>query len=223
MNQSLNNETSIQDQSPAIVVVIGRQFGSGGRRIGRKVADLLGIEYYDTELISEAAERLGYAKEIFVAHDEKKPNALWALLQGAYGIADNFHDVGICGERMYTEQSRAIRDICSRKSCVVVGRTADFILRDNPRLISVFLHSPLDNRALSIVKRGEAESVAEAMEMARKKDKERESYYNYYTGGNDWGKAANYDLTVDSSNLTEDEVANLIVSYTKKKIEKIGK
>ncbi|MCH5237174.1 MAG: cytidylate kinase-like family protein [Muribaculaceae bacterium] len=197
------------------IIVIGRQFGSGGRRIGRLVAASLGFDYYDSELLSQAAESLGFDKDIFLKHDERKPSTLRTVMQGLYGIADNFHPVSLGGERIYAEQRRIIQEICKDRSCVIVGRTADYILRKHPALFSVFLHSPLEKRAQVVLKRGEAATLKEAMELARTRDKERESYYNYFTGEGKWGKAANYHLSIETSALDDDTIAELILTAVK--------
>ena len=200
------------------IIVIGRQYGSGGRKIGRIVAEKLGFSYYDSELLSHAAERLGMRREVFLAHDEKKPSIFRALLQGAYGIADNFHHTNlICGEKMYDEQSRLISELSHENACVFVGRTADHILRHNPELLSVFLHSPAENRAKCVINRGETEKFEEALDIIRKFDKDREEYYNFYTGTNNWGKAINYHLTLDSSIASHEEIAEIIINFAKKK------
>lgn len=195
-----------------LVIVIGRQFGSGGRRIGKLVAERLGIGYYDKELLSEAAGSLGYAPEIFAAADEKRPSPLRSMLQGVYGIADNFHATSMSGEKLYERQSEVIRKIGDIGRCVIVGRTADYVLRDNPGLVSVFLHAPVEHRARMIVQRNESPSLNEAAELARKNDRNRESYYNYFTGRS-WGKASNYHLTVDASALDDSDTADLIISF----------
>lgn len=202
------------------VIVIGRQFGSGGRRIGKLVAEKLGFEYFDTEILSKAAKKLGFQTEIFALHDEKKPSTLHTILQSVYGIADNFHNVSICGEKIYAEQSKVIKEICKDKSCVIVGRTADYILKDHPMRISVFLHSPLQKRIEAVINRGEASTPEEAMEIAKKLDKNRENYYNYFTGTQNWGKAFNYDLTLDSSQLEATVVAQIIADYALSRIER---
>lgn len=199
------------------MIVIGRQFGSGGRTIGKLVASKLGIEYYDTRLISKAAQKEGVSPEIFKNHDEKKPSVLKAILQGAYGIADNFHTVPLSGERIYRVQSNLIKDLCKKGSCVIVGRNADFILRNHPKLLSVFLHSPLELRASKIVERGEADTIEEALELAKRHDRRRESYYNFYTGEKKWGVADNYHLSLDTSCLDNESVAEIIISIAKKK------
>lgn len=225
MELSKKNKSSVNADLKAIkkpydgIIVIGRQFGSGGRRIGKKISSILGIGYYDTELLSKVAEKLGVNQEIFKEHDEKKPSVLRTILQGAYGIPDNFHNISISGEMMYAEQSRVIKEICKEGPCVIVGRTADYILRDNPKLFSVFLHSPLNVRASKIKDRGDATNEKDAKEMAMARDRKRESYYNYYTGENKWGTAANYHLTIDTSCFDDDSVADLIIRMAQNKIE----
>lgn len=203
------------------VITIGRQFGSGGRRIGKLVADKMGYAYYDTELLSEAAERLGFAREIFDAHDEVRPSPLRSLLQGMFGLADNFHDVSICGERMYIEQTKVIKDICAKGPCVIVGRTADYIMKGHPYLLSVFLHAPEAERVGRIISQGEAESPDEALDRLKRYDRNREDYYNFYTGTQNWGRAANYMLSIDSSLFEDSMVADIIITASQALISEV--
>lgn len=203
------------EENDNFVIVIGREFGSGGRTIGKLLASRLGIDYYDTELLKKAAESEGVNPEIFKDHDEKKPSVLKVLLQGAYGIADNFHTVPFSGVSMYNSQCKVIKDLCKKGSCVIVGRSADRILRDHPKMISVFLHSPLEERARRIVERGEATSLEEACEIARQHDRRRESYYNFYTGEKNWGVASNYHLSLDTSKFDNDTIVEIILSLLK--------
>ncbi|MEZ3551437.1 MAG: cytidylate kinase-like family protein [Muribaculaceae bacterium] len=199
---------------PGAVIVIGRQFGSGGRKIGKGIAKRLGIPYYDKALLSKAAESLGFAPEIFAAADEKKPSPFRSLLQATYGIGDNFHATSICGEKLYTVQSDVIRRICDKGPCVIVGRTADHVLRNRAALISVFIHSPIEKRVARIVMRSDCANSDSAAEMARKHDHDREQYYNYFTG-RQWGKASNYHLTIDSSIISEEDAIDFIVGFVK--------
>lgn len=196
-----------------MIIVIGRQFGSGGRRIGKLVAQKAGIKYYDSELLAKAAEMMGYSRHIFDIHDEKKPSFFRSLLQGTVGVADNFHDVSISGERLYKVQAEVIRRICREGPCVIVGRTADYVMRGHKGLTSVFLHAPIEIRANAILKRGESSDLEEAIEKAKKFDKNRESYYNYYTGSQLWGKAENYSLSLDSSLLDDETAAGIILAF----------
>lgn len=214
MKNGNKENTPVHTEGP--VVVIGRQFGSGGRKIGRLVADRLGVPYYDKELLSHAAESLGFSPDIFAAADEKRPTTLHTLLQSMYGIADNFHATSISGERLYAQQSKVIKEICASGPCVIVGRTADYVLRDHPGLLSVFLHAPKKWRAEKIVRRGDCMCCEDALELAAKNDKNRENYYNYFTGGN-WGRADNYHLTINSSLLSENNIADMIVNFAKNK------
>lgn len=205
--------------SDNFVIVIGRQFGSGGRTIGRLVAARLGIDYYDTELLNKAAEAAGLSPEIMKCHEEKKPSILKALLQGAYGIADNFHTVPLSGESVYGIQSKVIKEIASKGSCVIVGRNSDFILRDHPRLLSVFLHCPQEERIKRIMARREAPTEEEALILAMSQDKRREAFYNYFTGDKKWGVASNYHLSLDTSGISYEDVAELIISVAKKRFK----
>ena len=220
-NVGVANESSDSIRLPDdAVIVIGRQFGSGGRRIGKKIASILNINYYDTELLSKAAENLGMNPDIFQEHDEKKPSPLRTMMQGAFGIADNFHSVPLNGEMIYQEQAKVIRDVCRKGACVIVGRTADLILRENRHLLSVFLHSPLHVRAEAILTRKEASTLEEAENMAMKFDKKRESYYNFYRGEKKWGDASNYHLSIDTSVLDEETIAETIINMARKKMQK---
>ncbi len=200
------------------IIVIGRQFGSGGRRIGKLIAERLQCPYYDKELLSKTAESMGYAHEIFDLHDEKKPSPFRTLLQGVYGIPDNFHDTSMCAEQLYKEQSKVIRELGEKGSCVIVGRTADYVMRHHPGLVSVFLHAPVELRAKAIVKRGDSITEQSAIDMANKHDHNREKYYNYYTGSQRWGRASNYHLSIDASSLTDNEIVDIIIDYARRKV-----
>lgn len=204
--------------SPAdYVIVIGREFGSGGRKIGKLLSRRLGCAYYDKELLAEAAKSMGFTEDIFDEHDEKKPSFFNSFFQGVYGITQNYHDITVGGAALYKEQSVAIKKLSEKGPCVIVGRTADYVLRDHPGMLSVFLHSPIEHRAAKIVERGEAESISKAVEMAKRHDRDRESYYNYYTGRK-WGWANNYHLSLDASRLDDDEIADIIIKSLGKRI-----
>lgn len=222
----MNTETSSchrkNQESPKkgkynFVIVIGRQFGSGGRTVGKIVAQKLGIDYYDTELLQKAAEAVGIDPQIFQQHEEKRPSVMKALLQGAYGIADNFHTVPLSSERIYHLQCSVIKELCKKGSCVIVGRNADFIMRDCCSLLSVFLHAPLEKRISRILSRKDAMTPEEARDLALQHDKRRESFYNFYTGEKKWGVADNYDLCLNTSCLENEEVADIIIKFAKYK------
>ena len=176
-----------------LIITIGRQFGSGGREIGKRLADLFGIAYYDKELINEASKSSGLSTEYFEKADERAPSALlnsfsinW--LTGAGGI---WGDGGLSNEYIFKFQSDVIRHLAETQSCVIVGRCADYILRQYPRCYNVFIH-------------------------AEKNNKLRASYYNFYTDKG-WGVASSYDLSIDSSILGSEETAIFIRDFIQKK------
>lgn len=198
------------------IIVIGRQFGSGGRKIGMAVARKLNIPYYDKVIISKVAARYGYDPEILLNADEKKPSLFGSLIPGKYGIMDNYATSPISKESLYEAQTHVIRQICEEGSCVIVGRTADYVMREHPGLISVFIHAPLKWRAQNVLRRGEAKDEQQAMINAKKADSDRQGYYNYFTGRN-WGVANNYHLTIDGSKFDTDQIADIICQMAQNK------
>lgn len=205
-----------------IVIVIGRQFGSGGRHVGKLLAERLGLRYYDKELLKEAATEFGFSPEIMARADEKKPSILSQLFFSSFGVQDSYGPETLSGEGLYKVQSSIIRKIGERGGCIIVGRTADYILRDHEHLASIFLHSPIEERVKSIISRGDAKDAKAAEEKARKADKQRENYYNYFTGRR-WGTAANYDLTLETSHLGDEGLADMIDLYLRHRFAHGGK
>lgn len=197
------------------IIVIGRQYGGTGRKIGRAIAASLGIPYYDRELINVASARFGYDPKILDKADEKKPSAFRTLLAGKYGLMDFYPSSPMSRESLYDIQTRVIRSVCEEGSCVIVGRTADYIMRDHPGLLSVFIHAPEEWRARNIVSRGEAATMQEAVSAVRKADSDRGGYYSYFTG-REWGSASNYHLTIDASLIDTQDAVDLILHYLKK-------
>lgn len=194
------------------IIVIGRQYGAGGRKLGKRLAETLNVPYYDKELLSEAADALGFSKELFLKADEKKPSILRSFLSFNYGSPSaSFSSYTLSDDNLYRAQSDVIKSICEKGSCVIVGRTADYVMRDHPGLLSIFVHAPEEHRAKAILERGEAKSMEEALDKARKFDRSRESYYNYFTNCH-WGRADNYDLTFNSSRLSTEALLPLILS-----------
>lgn len=191
------------------IIVIGRSFGSGGRNIGKMIAEKIGIPFYDRELLKRASAEFGYSPHIFELADEKKPTLLKRIVSQSYGIAETYQPDTISVESLYQIQSRVIHSIAERSSCVIVGRTADYILRDFPNVISIFIHSPIEKRAMEILSRGDASNLEKAMEKAKKIDRERESYYNFFSGKK-WGVADNYHLSFDSSKLSAETIAEIV-------------
>lgn len=199
-------------QKRNFIIVIGRCFGAGGRAIGKKLSEKLGIPFYDKELLREAAEEFGFSSEIFARADERRPSFLKRFVTQAYGVQETFGSEALSQESLYHAQSKVIREIARRGPCIIVGRTADYVLRDFPDIVSIFLHAPLAYRAIKIVERGDAANDVEAIELARQKDRHRQEYYNYFTG-RQWGAASNYDITLDSSLLPPEKSAELICEF----------
>lgn len=203
------------------VITIGRQFGSGGREIGRLVAGKLGIGYYDKELLKEAARESGMNSDFFEAADERQPNffsGLAAFSASFHGSSFLMGNTPISNENIYQQQSEVILALASRGSCVILGRTADYLLRDNPRMVSVFIHSTLESRVARIMSRGDCKSQDEARRLAEKKNKLRAAYYNFYTDKR-WGAAESYHLSIDSSALPAEAIADIIVAYVRLRLK----
>lgn len=192
-----------------LIINVGRQFGSGGKLVALALGKKLGIPVYDQELISKAAEQSGFSKELFAKSDEKRN--LLALSSfivdvGRFGSADNY----VSDNQLFVIQSNVIRSIADKGSAIFIGRCADYILRDRPCL-DVFISASDEVRIKRIAERmGITPEQAESL--MQKKDRTRETYYNYFTFGN-WGVASNYDLCVDSSVLGIDGTADMIINF----------
>ena len=202
------------------VITIGRQYGSGGREIGRLVADALGIKYYDKELLMESSKASGVKPEVFEAADERTPSFFSNIWSFNLGFNTGSYLLGsspISDEKIYAAQSNVMKTLAQNSSCLIVGRSADYVLRNHPGLISIFIHSSIEDRILRIMNRRGINSAEKAREIAEKQDKLRASYYNFYTD-KVWGDAAGYDLSIDSSKLPADAVADFIVSYVKARL-----
>lgn len=190
-----------------LVITIGRQFGSGGRAVARELGRKLGIEVYDHELLSKAAEESGFSRDIFKKRDEKHRKFSFA---GFFGSENNFSESG----EVFRMQSETIRRIAERGSAIIVGRCSDYILRDLDYTLDVFLTAPLEARIERVCARMNV-SREVALEIIAKKDKNRPAYYNYFTFGN-WGVAATYDLCIDTSILGDEGTADYIIEFARK-------
>ena len=184
------------------VVTIARQYGSGGREIGLRVAEKLGVKCYDKVLLDRAAKDSGICQELCEQHDEKPTNSfLYSLVMDTYSFGYSsaaFTDMPI-NHKVFLAQFDAIKKIASEESCVMVGRCADYALSEHPGTISVFIHADMDKRIDRISRKYEL-SAAQAKDRIQKTDKQRSSYYNYYTSKK-WGDANSYHLCLDSGIL----------------------
>lgn len=201
------------------IFTIGREFGSGGKQVGIKLAERLGIKLYDKELLQKAAKESGFCEEIFENHDEKPTNSfLYSLVMdtysgGGYSSAP-FLDMPL-NHKIFLAQFDAIKKIAENESCVIVGRCADYALSGNPDCINIFIHADINDRAKNISKRMNI-TVSKAKDMALKQDKQRASYYNYYTSKK-WGDSRSYDMTLNTSKLTIDQCVDLIIQFSNMK------
>lgn len=204
------------------VITIGRAFGAGGRAVGRKLAERLGIDYYDKELLVEAAGRAGMDSGLFERNDERAPGFLAGVIPMSMGYNPLAWYVGpnAAGtEAVYRAQSDFIRHLADTRPCVIVGRTADYILRDHHNVLNVFLHAPEDACIARIMERAESTSREQARSLIRKTNKLRAEFYNFYTDRT-WGAASTYHLTLDSSRPGIDETVDTIIDFLYKFLQK---
>lgn len=176
-----------------LVITIGRENGSGGRQLGSELAAVLGVKCYDSELINETAKASGFAKSFVETHEEQRPGSfLYSLVTGGGVVADEQP----FPVQIFQAQSEVIRTIAARESCVIVGRCADYVLRERKDLLSVFIHAPVAFRADRAQKVYEKEA-GNMEDFVRKKDKKRAAFYNYFSQ-NKWGDARHYHLAISS-------------------------
>ncbi len=197
------------------VITVGRQFGSGGRVLGKALAEALGIEYYDKELLVESAKLAGVNPEYFEKKDERFPTFLQGLFSFSMGVTPMCYYTGassITDDGLYKSISDFLLKTSKEKSFVVVGRSADYILREHPRCVNIFVHAPLEACVHRIMKRNDAIDEAKAAAMAKKTNKWRADYYNFFTD-KVWGDAKSYDLTLDSSLMSMEDNVLLIKEY----------
>lgn len=207
------------------VITIGREFGSNGKLIGEKAAERLGIKCYDKELLSRAAKESGFCEEILEHNDEKPTNSfLYSLVMDTYSMnhyaTAPFLDMPL-NQKVFLAQYEAIQKIAHEESCVIVGRCADYALHNHEHCLNVFIHADKDSRIQEICKRLDL-SVAKAKDMVQKQDKQRASYYNYYSNKK-WGDSRNYHLTLDSSELGIDGCVEMILKYRELMLTKNNK
>lgn len=198
------------------IVTIGRQFGSGGREIGEMVADHFGIKCYDKELLSRAAKESGFCEEMIQNHDERPTNSfLYNLVMDTYSFGYNsssFVDMPI-SHKVFLAQFDTIKKIAKEEPCIIVGRCADYALSDLPNVLNLFIYGDEECKIKRIRERfSDITSNEKAREMMIKKDKQRQSYYNYYSSKK-WGRADSYDLCINSSILGIEGTVKLIIQY----------
>lgn len=196
------------------VITIARQFGSGGREIGEALAKELDIKYYDKELISLAAKESGTDPEVFDDVDEKATNSLlYSLSMGMYSFGNDFSPLdGLpVNDRLYLLQHKIIKQVADESPCIIVGRCADYILRERNDLVRIFIYADLDFRVKRAVEKKDVKQ-SKAEQVVLRTDKSRANYYNFYSGKK-WGRTENYDLCINRSALTVKQTVDVIKSY----------
>ena len=196
------------------VFTIGRQFGSGGRQVGKNLAEKLGIPFYDKELIAISAQDSGLSEALFSNADEKATSSIfYSLVMGNYPMASGALGVTEMplNDQLFLIQSKTIKRLASEGSCVIVGRCADYILREMENTINIFIHADLDSRAERAIRVYEVEEK-KAVDVCLKTDKQRANFYNYYSDRK-WGMCRTYDLSLDSGKLGIDGCVDQIINY----------
>ena len=197
------------------IITITRQFGSGGRDVGHRLAELWGVHCYDSDLTAMAAQRSGMSEEALGHVDEKAASSLlYTLVMGSNMYHSNVDQFNVpINDKLFCIQSEIIREIAEKESCVIVGRCADYVLAEHPACVRAFVYSDFDARVKTVCARQNV-SEGEARDLIIKNDKRRSNYYNYYTG-HKWGRLENYDLSVSTEKIGIDGAAQLIADYAK--------
>ncbi len=199
------------------VITFARQFGSGGHEVAKTTAKILGIPFYDKELIAIAAKESGLSEHLFDGLDEKPTNSfLYSLVMGVQSGASTYCRYGdVTGsDNIFRIQAQVIRQIADKEPCVIVGRCADYILQEYENLVSVFVHANIEQRIERIMKRYDLKEK-NAEDYINKTDKRRNSFYNFYTN-RVWGSVDNYNLAIDTAQIGIKNAAEIIAEYVKK-------
>lgn len=192
-----------------MVITVGRQYGSGGREIGTALANRMGIAYYDDLLLKKAAEESGLCEELFRSFDERPKSFLYSIALDPYSFSmSHISSKGSIEQQVYLATYDTIKKLADRGPCVLIGRCADYALKDRTDVINIFITAPLDSRIKRVAMRNGI-SESEAKDRIRRKDKDRAAYYNFYSA-KEWGDAKSYDLCIDSSLLGVDGTVELL-------------
>ena len=197
-----------------LIIAINRQYGSGGKEVGTKLAKALNIPIYDQEIPEMTAKKSGIRKDYFEKVDEKPTDSfLYALAMNTFsmGGAMNPFDNTLSSDRLFNIQAEVVKDIAKQGPCVMIGRCSEYILRDEEKCVSVYICSPMEKRIQRIMRLYNL-SEKEATKVINSTDKKRESYYGYYAG-KDWTACASYDLSIDTGALGIDNAVELIKKY----------
>ncbi len=204
-----------------IVITIARQYGSGGREIGEKVAKELGIPLYDKQLITDAASKGNLNEDVLKKTDESAANSLLYTLAMGSNITGTTMHFGYkmpINDKLFILQAEVIKEYASKGNCVIIGRCSDYVLKDEKNIFRVFIYGDLEHRKERVHMRHPEIKTSQIIDVINKTDRRRASYYNFYTG-NKWGKYDNYDIAINSSTLGIDGTAKIIANCARTLME----
>lgn len=199
------------------VITISRQFGSGGHDVGEKLARQLDVPFYDKALIAMAAKQSGLSEEVFAHADEKATSSLlYSMVMGNYSFGARVPGINEMpiNDKLFIIQSDIIKKAAAEGPCVVVGRCADYILREHDNCLKVFIHACKEDRIRRSVQKKDCEE-RKASDFVTKKDKQRANYYNFYSNKR-WDDLQNYDISINTSRFTIDQAVELLVDAARK-------
>ena len=206
---------------PHLIISIGRQIGAGGLGVARRLSQEFGLKVYDKELLAEVARESGLDEACFAQRDEHSSRGFRTALQGFRSMLGVYNRAGtntvMTEEQLFKIQSEVMQKIAAKEDCIMVGRCADYILRDEPRLVTVFIAADLESRVRNLMRVG-GKTEEEARRFIEQGDRKRAEYYNYYTFKT-WGDSASYDLCINATRLGDDEeqVVELIKFFMKQR------
>ena len=207
--------------SKKLIITVARQYGSGGREIGERVAEILGIPLFDKQLIADAASKGNLNVDVLKKTDETAANSLlYTLAMGSNVVGTTMH-FGYkmpINDKLFILQSEVIKGYAKGGSCVIIGRCADYVLREEKDIFRLFIYGDIEHRKARVATRHPEIKTSQIVDVINKTDRRRASYYNFYTG-NKWGKYDNYDMAINSSTLGIEGTAQLVVAMAKKLME----
>ena len=207
--------------SKKIIITIARQYGSGGREIGERIGEILGLPVYDKQLITDASAKGKLNAEVIKNADETNANSLlYTLAMGSnvLGATMHFGYKMPLNDKLFILQSEVINEYAKEGSCIIIGRCADYVLRDEENVLRLFIYGDLDHRQARVRERHPELKSNQIIDIINKTDKRRASYYNFYTG-NKWGKYDNYDMAINSSTHGIEGTAQLICAAARMLME----
>ncbi len=199
------------------VITISRQYGSGGRFIAQKLAQKLGIPYYDNEIITRAAKESGYSEAIFEKAEQLSTHSFLYSLS-MFGSVDGIYGLPL-SDKVYIAQSEIIKKYAEEGPCVIVGRCSDYVLKEYDNVINFFIYSDEKNKIERAIKYYGFDEASASSEL-KKKDKKRANYYNYYSSQS-WGDINNYDLAINSDAVGIDAAVDVLAQFVKAREEKL--